>query len=114
MNLKPGSAGASILGQSLTMGTRATAGAALAVLGAISFSHLLNDMMQSLLPAIYPVLQARYGLSFTQVGIITLVYQLTASVFQPVIGHVTDRRAMPYSLPVGMGFTLAGLLLVSA
>ncbi|MEJ0044894.1 MAG: MFS transporter [Rhodospirillales bacterium] len=96
------------------MGTRATTGAALAVLSAISFSHLLNDMLQSLLPAIYPVLKARYGLSFGQIGAITLVNQLTASVLQPVVGHVTDRKAMPYSLPVGMGFTLVGLLLLSA
>ena len=102
------------MGQSLTMGTRATAGAALAVLGAISFSHLLNDMLQSLLPAIYPVLKARFGLSFGQIGAITLVYQLLASILQPVVGHITDRRAMPYSLPVGMGFTLVGMLLLSA
>ena len=102
------------MGQSLTMGTRATAGATLAVLGAISFSHLLNDMMQSLLPAIYPVLKARFGLSFAQIGIITFVNQMLASVLQPVVGHVTDRKAMPYSLPIGMGFTLVGLLLLSA
>jgi FSR family fosmidomycin resistance protein-like MFS transporter len=91
---------------------RAT-GTALMVLGAISFSHLLNDMMQSLLPAIYPVLKASYGLSFGQIGAITLVNQLTASVLQPVIGHATDRRPMPFSLPVGMGFTLLGLLLLA-
>jgi FSR family fosmidomycin resistance protein-like MFS transporter len=93
--------------------TQAVAGTAVAVLGAISFSHLLNDMMQSLLPAIYPVLKGRYGLSFGQIGIITLVNQLTASVLQPVIGHVTDRRPMPFSLPVGMASTLVGLLLLS-
>ncbi len=89
------------------------AGAAVAVLGAISFSHLLNDMMQSLLPAIYPVLKARYGLTFGQIGAITLVNQMTASVLQPVIGNITDRRPMPFSLPIGMGFTLTGLLLLS-
>jgi FSR family fosmidomycin resistance protein-like MFS transporter len=83
------------------------------VLGAISFSHLLNDMMQSLLPAIYPVLKSRYGLSFGQVGAITQVNQLTASVLQPVVGHVTDRRPLPFSLPAGMGFTLLGLLMLS-
>jgi FSR family fosmidomycin resistance protein-like MFS transporter len=94
-------------------GAAQTAGTAMAVLGAISFSHLLNDMMQSLLPAIYPVLKLRYGLSFGQIGAITLVNQLTASVLQPVIGNVTDRRPMPFSLPVGMGFTLMGLLLLS-
>ncbi len=89
------------------------AGAAVAVLGAISFSHLLNDMMQSLLPAIYPVLKTRYGLTFGQIGAITLVNQMTASVLQPVIGNITDRRPMPFSLPIGMGFTLTGLLLLS-
>ena len=94
-------------------GRTAMAGTAMTVLGAISFSHLLNDMMQSLLPAIYPVLKARYGLSFGQIGAITLVNQLTASVLQPVIGNITDRRAMPFSLPAGMGFTLLGLLLLS-
>jgi FSR family fosmidomycin resistance protein-like MFS transporter len=92
---------------------RATATAAGVVLGAISFAHLLNDMMQSLLPAIYPILKARYGLSFGQVGAITLVNQLTASVLQPVVGHVTDKRAIPFSLSAGMGFTLLGLLLLS-
>jgi FSR family fosmidomycin resistance protein-like MFS transporter len=84
-----------------------------AILLAISFSHLLNDMLQSLIPAIYPVLKSRFALSFGQIGAITLVNQLTASVLQPVVGHVTDRRPMPYSLAAGMGFTLAGLLLLS-
>jgi len=84
-----------------------------AVLLAISFSHLLNDMLQSLIPAIYPMLKARFGLSFGQIGAITLVNQLTASVLQPVVGHITDRRPMPYSLSAGMGFTLGGLLLLS-
>jgi FSR family fosmidomycin resistance protein-like MFS transporter len=87
--------------------------AAVTILGAVSVSHLLNDMLQSLLPAIYPVLKDRYGLSFGQIGIITLVNQVTASVLQPVIGHVTDRRPMPFSLPVGMASTLVGLLLLS-
>jgi len=84
-----------------------------AVLFAISFSHLVNDMLQSLIPAIYPVLKARFSLSFGQIGAITLVNQLTASVLQPVVGHVTDRRPMPYSLAAGMGFTMGGLLLLS-
>ncbi len=89
------------------------AGTSALILGAISFSHLLNDMMQSLLPAIYPILKARFGLSFGQIGAITLVNQLTASVLQPVVGHVTDKRAIPFSLSAGMGFTLLGLLLLS-
>ncbi len=80
---------------------------------AISFSHLVNDMLQALIPAIYPVLKARFSLSFGQIGAITLVNQLTASVLQPVVGHVTDRRPMPYSLAAAMAFTLAGLLLLS-
>ena len=83
------------------------------VLAAISFAHLLNDLLQSLVPALYPVLKTRFGLSFGQVGAITLVNQLTASVLQPVVGNFTDRRPMPYSLPVGMTSTLAGLLLLS-
>jgi FSR family fosmidomycin resistance protein-like MFS transporter len=70
-------------------------------------------MLQSLLPAIYPVLKARYGLSFGQIGVITLVNQLTASVLQPVIGNATDRRPMPFSLPAGMGFTMLGMLLLA-
>ena len=83
------------------------------VLGAISFSHLLNDMMQSLILAIYPLLKGDFHLSFFQVGAITLTFQLTASLLQPVVGLVTDKRPMPYSLPVGMCFTLAGLGLLS-
>ncbi len=83
------------------------------VLGAISFVHMLNDMMQSLIVAIYPILKTGFNLSFLQVGLITLSFQLTASIFQPVVGLVTDKHPMPYSLPVGMTFTLAGLLLLS-
>jgi MFS transporter, FSR family, fosmidomycin resistance protein len=83
------------------------------VLGAISFSHLLNDMIQSLILAIYPILKNSFHLSFAQIGMITLTYQLTASLLQPLVGMVTDRRPMPYSLPVGMGFTLCGLLLLA-
>ncbi|MEK6294253.1 MAG: MFS transporter, partial [Paraburkholderia tropica] len=83
------------------------------VLGAISFSHLLNDMIQSLILAIYPMLKDNFALSFTQIGLITLTYQITASMLQPLVGVYTDKRPMPYSLPVGMGFTLCGLLLMS-
>jgi FSR family fosmidomycin resistance protein-like MFS transporter len=83
------------------------------VLGAISFAHLLNDMIQSLILAIYPLLKSGFGLSFGQVGLITLTYQLTASMLQPLVGMVADRRPLPYSLPVGMGFTLCGLLLLA-
>lgn len=83
------------------------------ILGAISFSHLLNDMIQSLILAIYPILKSGFHLSFGQVGLITLTYQITASLLQPLVGMVTDRKPMPYSLPVGMGFTLCGLLLLA-
>jgi FSR family fosmidomycin resistance protein-like MFS transporter len=71
---------------------------------------LLNDLMQALLPAVYPTLRENLDLSFAQVGILTFVYQLTASLFQPFIGYYTDRRPMPYSLPVGMASSMAGLL----
>jgi FSR family fosmidomycin resistance protein-like MFS transporter len=80
------------------------------VLGAISFSHFLNDMMQSLIVAIYPLLKGEFHLSFTQIGVITLTYQVCASVLQPLIGVYTDKHPKPYSLSVGMGFTLIGML----
>ena len=83
------------------------------VLFAVSFCHLLNDMIQSLLPAIYPILKGSYGLSFAQIGTITLAFQLTASLLQPVVGLYTDRRPVPFSLPVGMACSLVGLLLLS-
>ncbi len=82
------------------------------VLLAISFSHLLNDVMQSLLPAIYPILKANYALDFGQIGLLTLAFQITASLLQPVVGMYTDRRPLPYSLPVGMAATLCGLVLL--
>lgn len=81
-----------------------------AMLFAISFSHLLNDTIQALLPSIYPLLKASYALSFTQLGMITFTFQLAASLLQPVVGMVTDKKAMPYSLPIGMGLTLIGLI----
>ena len=83
------------------------------ILASLSFCHLLNDLMQSLLPAIYPVLKQSFGLSFRQIGLITLVHQITASLLQPVIGVYTDRRPQPYSLAIGMAFTLAGMLLLA-
>lgn len=83
------------------------------ILAAISFCHLLNDMVQSLIPAIYPILKSSFHLDFGQIGLLTLAYQMTASLLQPFVGLYTDRRPMPYSLPFGMGFTLAGLLLLS-
>jgi len=83
------------------------------VLAAVSFCHVLNDMMQSLLPSIYPILKSSFHLNFTQIGFITLTFQITASLLQPVIGHYTDHKPMPYSLPIGMVFTLIGLLLLA-
>src|SRR4029079_15932412 len=89
-------------------------GTAVAVLAGISLSHLLNDTVQALVPAIYPMLKATFSLSFAQVGLMTLAQQLTASVLQPLRGLCTDRSPMRYSLVVGMTFTLVGLLLLSA
>jgi FSR family fosmidomycin resistance protein-like MFS transporter len=96
-----------------TLPRNAEAGTAFGVLGAISTAHLINDMMQSLILAIYPILKGDFHLSFGQIGLITLTYQLTASLFQPLVGLYTDRRPTPYSLPIGMSFTLCGLLLLA-
>jgi FSR family fosmidomycin resistance protein-like MFS transporter len=85
---------------------------ALKVLGALSVSHLLNDMMQSLLLAIYPLLKGQFALSFAEVGLITLTYQFTASLFQPLVGLYTDKHPLRYALPVGMSSTLCGLLVL--
>jgi len=84
-----------------------------AVLMMISFCHFLNDMIQSLLPAIYPILKGNFHLDFGQVGMITFTNQLTASVLQPVVGTFTDKRPQPFSLSVGMGCTLLGLVMLS-
>lgn len=83
------------------------------ILISISVSHLLNDTIQSLIPSIYPVVKNTFNLSFSQIGIITLVFQLTASLFQPLIGLYTDRKPQPYSLATGMLFTLSGLIILS-
>jgi FSR family fosmidomycin resistance protein-like MFS transporter len=85
----------------------------LSILLAISFSHLLNDTIQSLISAIYPVVKESFHVSFAQIGLITLTFQLTASLLQPLVGFYTDRRPLPYSLAAGMCFTLAGLVLLS-
>jgi MFS transporter, FSR family, fosmidomycin resistance protein len=84
------------------------------VLAAISISHLLNDTVQSLIPAIYPLLKSSFALTFTQVGLITFTLQVTASILQPLVGLYTDRRPTPYSLVAGMGCSLAGLLVLAA
>lgn len=84
-----------------------------ALLFGISFSHLLNDTLQALIPSLYPLLKESYQLNYTQIGLITFTFQLTASIFQPVVGYLTDKKSMPFSLPVGMGMTLVGLVFLS-
>jgi len=83
------------------------------ILFALSFSHLLNDTIQSLIPAIYPIIKDSYHLSFSQIGLITLTFQMAASLFQPFVGLYTDKKPQPYSLATGMGFTLIGLITLS-
>ena len=85
----------------------------LPVLFALSVGHLLNDMMQSLVPAIYPIIKQAHGLDFGQIGLITFTFQLTASLFQPVVGFYTDKKPQPFSLVAGMGFTLIGLIVLA-
>lgn len=85
----------------------------LPVLFALSAAHLLNDAMQSLVPAIYPIIKEAHGLSFSQIGMITFTFQLTASLFQPAVGFYTDKRPMPYSMVCGMAFTLVGLIVLA-
>ncbi|CAN1514841.1 ProP Permeases of the major facilitator superfamily [Burkholderiaceae bacterium] len=87
--------------------------ATMPILLSLSFCHLLNDLIQSLIPALYPLLKAEFNLDFTQIGLITLAFQLTASLLQPTVGLYTDKRPQPYSLALGMGSTLIGLLLLS-
>ena len=92
----------------------AAAGPAYIVLTGISFSHFLNDTMQSLIASVYPILKDTYSLDFAQIGMITLAFQFTSSLLQPLVGHFTDKKAQPFSLAIGMGFTFFGLLLLSA
>src|SRR4026208_1165252 len=87
--------------------------ATFSIVVALSFAHMLNDMMQSLLPAIYPLIKGSYGLNFAQIGLITLTFQLPASLLQPVVGIFTDRRPQPFSLVAGMGCTLLGLIVLA-
>src|SRR6185312_9126848 len=83
-----------------------------AVLAAISCSHLINDMIQAVLPAIYPTLKGEFSLSFAQIGFITLAFQCTASLLQPAVGWLADRKPAPYSLAAGMVSTLCGIVLL--
>ncbi len=86
---------------------------AMKVLVALSVSHLLNDTIQAIVPSVYPLLKTEFALSFSQIGLITFVFQVTASLLQPWVGNFTDRRPMPFSLPVGMAITLTGLVLLA-
>src|SRR5437868_8722292 len=88
-------------------------GTIFSILLSISFSHLLNDTIQSLIPSIYPIVKTSFHLGFAQVGLITLTFQLAASLFQPFVGFYTDRRPQPFSLAIGMAFTLIGLVFLS-
>jgi FSR family fosmidomycin resistance protein-like MFS transporter len=106
-DLTPGMAAAKSLAE------KAAAGPAYVVLVGISFSHFLNDTMQSLISSVYPILKDSYALDFAQIGMITLAFQFTASLLQPVVGHFTDKKAQPFSLSIGMAFTFFGLLLLS-
>jgi FSR family fosmidomycin resistance protein-like MFS transporter len=92
---------------------RIAEGTAFSIILALSFSHILNDMMQSLIPALYPMIKSQYGLSFVQIGLMTTAMQVTSSMLQPVVGLVADRKPQPYSLPVGMGATFIGVLLLA-
>lgn len=83
------------------------------ILFTISFAHLLNDMMQSVIPAVYPIIKEKFNFSFTQIGIITLTFQFASSVLQPFIGFYTDKHPKPFSLSIGMSFTLTGLIVLS-
>lgn len=102
----------SVSDQPVTAGQAAEA-TAFSIILALSFSHFLNDTIQSLVPAIYPMLKGSYGLSFMQVGVITLTMQVTSSIMQPAVGYFADNRPHPYSLPIGMAATLIGLLLLA-
>jgi FSR family fosmidomycin resistance protein-like MFS transporter len=93
--------------------SRKTGQTVFAILFAISFSHLLNDTIQALIPSLYPLIKTTLNLNFTQLGLITFTFQCTASLLQPIVGLYTDRRSMPFSLALGMGFTLIGLIALS-
>ncbi|MDR3532304.1 MAG: MFS transporter [Rhodopila sp.] len=104
---------AAIVGHPRTPSAASETGTTFTILISLSLCHFLNDMNQSLVPAIYPILKESYRLDFGQIGLITLAFQLTASLLQPVVGMVTDKRPTPFSLPVAMGCSLLGLLLLS-
>ncbi len=95
------------------MKTTSQTGTAFAILSMLAACHMLNDMLQSIISAVYPLLKDSLLLNFTQIGLITLVFQLSSSIFQPVVGLITDKRPQPYSLPIGMAFSMIGILSLS-
>ena len=95
------------------MKTTTQTGTAFAILSMLAACHMLNDMLQSIISAVYPLLKDSLLLNFTQIGLITLVFQLSSSIFQPVVGLITDKRPQPYSLPIGMAFSMIGILSLS-
>ena len=97
----------------LLVAKRITQQTIFSILFTVSFAHLINDMLQSIIPSIYPVLKAKFHLTFSQIGLITFTYQITASLLQPFVGYFTDRKPRPFSLVLGMGFTLIGLFAAS-
>src|SRR6516225_11517483 len=108
-----GAMSTTVLSDERSAARRVAEGTAFSIILALGFSHFLNDMMQSLLPALYPMLKGAYGLSFAQIGLITLTSQLISSVLQPAAGLFADHRTQPFSLAVGMGVTFIGLLFLA-
>ncbi|AMV19372.1 MFS transporter [Planctomyces sp. SH-PL14] len=113
-SLSPAGSTPAVLDPAASLGTAAAAhDTVMPIILALSLSHMLNDTLQALLPAIYPVLKESYKLTFSEIGLITMTFQCTSSLLQPLVGSYTDKRPMPYSLAIGMGSTLIGLLLLS-
>src|SRR6201996_2496512 len=104
---------AAIVPEEITAPQPSSEGTLLSVLAAVSFGHLINDMVQSLLPSIYPILKSSFHLDFGQIGLITLTFQITASLLQPVVGMFTDKKPLPWSLPIGMTCSLVGLVMLA-
>lgn len=111
--LPANAANAATIAQPRVTAPAADGGTTFAILVSLSFCHMLNDLNQSLVPALYPILKDSYQLDFAQIGLITLAFQLTASMLQPVVGFVTDKRPQPFSLPIAMSCSLVGLLMLS-
>src|SRR5690606_34971195 len=103
-----GCAGAAVSTIASGSATRIASKTTLSIIVAVSVCHMINDIMQSLLSAIYPILKASYGLDYVQIGLLTLTFQCVASLLQPAIGIYTDRHPLPYSLPVGMVSSMVG------